>query len=84
MKCDSKTLIKIAAGLGVALAVAYFALPASHGFIWAAAPFLLFLVCPIAMIFMMKSMNSNTKDENAKVEESKVNSVAAEAKSDKT
>ncbi len=84
MNCDSKTLIKIAVGLGVALAVAYFALPASHPFILAAAPFLLFLVCPIAMIFMMKSMKGNTKDENARVEEGKVNSVVAEAKPDKT
>lgn len=71
MKCDSKMMVKIAAGLGVALAVAYFALPAAHAFILASAPLLVALICPVAMLFMMKGMNENRKDESARPDESK-------------
>jgi len=34
MKCDSKMLVKMAVWLGLGLAVAYFAIPAAHAFIW--------------------------------------------------
>lgn len=73
MKCDSKMMVKIAVGLGVALAVAvaYFALPAAHAFILASAPLLVALICPVAMLFMMKGMNENRKDESARPDESK-------------
>ena len=66
MKCDSKMMVKMAVALGVGLAVAYFALPAAQVFILASAPFLLALICPVAMFFMMKSMNGNKPDERAK------------------
>ena len=66
MNCDSRTMIKIAIGLGAALAVAYVAWPAAHAFIVASAPILLALSCPLAMIFMMKGMNSESKDARAK------------------
>lgn len=84
MNCDLKTIMKIGVGLGIVLTAVYFALPASHAFILASAPFLLFLACQIAMIFMMKGMNGATKDESAKVEEGKVNSVMGETGPDKT
>ncbi|TBR72410.1 MAG: DUF2933 domain-containing protein [Burkholderiaceae bacterium] len=71
MKCDSKMMVKMAVGLGVGLAVAYFALPAAHAFILASAPFLVALICPAAMLFMMKSMNDNKKDESASPDEKK-------------
>ena len=74
MNCDFKTMIKIAVGLGAALAVAYVAVPAAQAFIPASAPLLLALVCPIAMIFMMKSMNGGKNDESAKPDESKMKS----------
>ena len=69
MKCDAKTMIKVAAGLGVALAVAYVTLPSAHTFILASAPILLALACPLAMVIMMfamKGTNSSKKDDNAK------------------
>ncbi len=71
MKCDSKMMVKIAAGLGLALAVAYFALPAAHAFVVASAPFLVALICPVAMLLMMKGMNENKKGESAQPGESK-------------
>ncbi len=74
MKCDSKMMVKIAVGLGVALAVAYFALPAAHAFILASAPLLVALICPVAMLFMMKGMNENKKEESARPDESKAGS----------
>lgn len=66
MKCDSKMMLKIAGGLGVALGVAYFTLPAAQALILASAPILLALICPVAMLLMMKTMNGSTKDEGAK------------------
>ncbi len=71
MKCDSKMMVKIAVWLGVGLVAAYFTLPAAHAFILASAPFLVTLICPIAMLFMMKSMTENKKDESAHPGESK-------------
>ncbi|TAL71638.1 MAG: DUF2933 domain-containing protein [Burkholderiaceae bacterium] len=71
MKCDSKMMVKTAAGLGLALAAAYFALPTAHAFIVASAPFLVTLICPVAMLLMMKGMNENKKGESAQPGESK-------------
>lgn len=66
MKCDSKMMLKIAGGLGVALGVAYFTLPAAQALILASAPILLALICPVAMLLMMKTMNGSSRDEGAK------------------
>jgi len=69
MKCDAKTMINVAAGLGIALAVAYVALPSAHAFILASAPILLALACPLAMgvmMFAMKGMNGGNKDDSPK------------------
>ena len=74
MKCDSKMMVKMAVGLGVGLAVAYFALPAAQALVLASAPFLVVLICPVAMFFMMKGMNGNKPDERAKPGESKAES----------
>ncbi|CAN7767789.1 DUF2933 domain-containing protein [Variovorax sp. LjRoot175] len=83
MNCDFKTMIKIAVGLGAALAVAYFAVPAAHAFILASAPLLLTLVCPIAMILMMKGMNGSKNDERSKLDESKMKSWVGDADPDR-
>lgn len=74
MKCDSKMMVKVGVGLGFGLVVAYFALPAAQVLILASAPFLVVLICPVAMLFMMKGMNGNKKDESAKPGESKAES----------
>ena len=66
MKCDTKTMLKTAAALSLALAVAYFTLPAARAFILASAPILLALICPVAMLLMMGNMNGNKKDDGAK------------------
>lgn len=84
MNCDFKTMIKIAVGLGAALAVAYFAVPAAHAFILASAPLLLALVCPIAMILMMKGMNGSKNDERSKLDESKMKSGVGDADPDRS
>ncbi len=66
MKCDAKLMVKMAVWLGAGLAVAYFALPAAQVLILASAPFLVALICPVAMLFMMKGMNGGKQDERAK------------------
>ena len=71
MKCDTKTILKIAGVLGIALTAAYFTVPAAQTFILASAPLLLFLICPLSMLFMMKAMNGSQKDDSEKTAESK-------------
>lgn len=83
MKCDSKMMVKMAVWLGIGLVVAYFAVPATHAFILASAPFLVALICPVAMFFMMKGMNGNQKDESANPGEKKAESGVHDADSDK-
>ncbi|PLC52745.1 DUF2933 domain-containing protein [Pollutimonas nitritireducens] len=65
MKCDMKTMMKTALGLGVVVAVAYATMPAARGWIAAGAPFLFLLICPLMMFFMMKGMHSCDKDQRA-------------------
>jgi len=83
MKCDSKMMVKMAVWLGVGLAVAYFALPAAQALILASAPFLVALICPVAMLFMMKGMSGSKQDESAKPGESKAESGVRDADPDK-
>ena len=56
--CSIKTLIKIALGLVAFLIAGYVIFPQSHAWIVTVAPYLLFLACPLAMVFMMKGMNT--------------------------
>ena len=58
MQCDTKTMIKTGLGLGGVVVAAYVFVPDARALIDMAAPFLLFLLCPISMLFMMKSMKS--------------------------
>jgi hypothetical protein len=83
MKRDAKMMVKMAVWLGVGLAVAYFALPAAQSFILASAPVLVALICPVAMLLMMKGMNGSKKDESTKPGESKAESGVCDADLDK-
>lgn len=57
MKCNSRTMFSVAAGLLGAAAIAYFAVPAAQAFILASLPVLIALVCPLSMLVMMKVMH---------------------------
>ncbi len=74
MHCNFKTMVKLTAGLGVILAVAYFALPEASAWLLASTPVLLALVCPVSMLAMMFAMKgkdnaADRKDERAKLDE---------------
>jgi len=67
MNC-SKTMIKVATGLGVVATVLYFALPQAQSLILANAPLLLVLACPISMgvmMWMMRGSNDTKRSEPA-------------------
>lgn len=66
MKCDTKTMIKTAIGMGLLGVIGYFALPQFRSFIVGISPFLLALACPLSMIIMMKGMNSHQKEQEKK------------------
>lgn len=68
MRCDSKTMLKAAAWLGVALVVTYLALPAARTYIVFSAPLLLLLICPVGML-LMKAMNGRGDDDGAQPDE---------------
>ena len=59
MNCNAKTMIKLAAGLGLLAVVGYFTVPQFRTLIVGIFPLLLTLLCPLSMIFMMKGMNSH-------------------------
>ena len=60
MNCNTNTMLKVAAGLGVILGAAYFTLPAAQSLILAYGPLLLALICPISMGVMMLMMNRSS------------------------
>jgi hypothetical protein len=66
MQCDTKTMLKVGAGIGVALAIAYFAMSAFRIWIVGSTPILLSLICPLSMLFMMKGMSSCSKESETK------------------
>jgi hypothetical protein len=90
MHCSFKTMIKFAAGIGVVLAVAYFALPDARAWLLASAPVLLALACPLAMgamMFMTQGKNSNaaaSKNQCAKSGDTTPNAHAGDAVPDKS
>jgi len=58
-----KTMITSGVVLLVVLAAAYAAFPQFRTLVLSGGPFLLFLLCPLSMFFMMKSM-SHSKDDH--------------------
>lgn len=65
MRCNAKTMIKIGAALGAALALAYALMPDARALVLAGAPALLLLLCPISMIAMMAMMRPAAGDKPA-------------------
>ena len=61
MMCNKQTMIKTGIGLVAVVAIAYAALPQFRVFILGLSPFLLSLLCPLSMFFMMKGMASHQK-----------------------
>ena len=61
MKC-TKTMVVTGVALLAALALAYTALPQFRTLVVSAGPYLLFLLCPLSMLFMMKGMHSSNDD----------------------
>jgi hypothetical protein len=59
MKCNLKSMLVTAFALAFTAATAYFLFPGAKAFILAGAPLLLLLVCPVAMLLMMKSMSGD-------------------------
>lgn len=63
MKCNMKTMITSGIILLVGLAATYAAFPQFRALVLSVGPTLLFLLCPLSMLFMMWSMRSS-KDEH--------------------
>jgi hypothetical protein len=56
MACNMKTMMKIGGGMLAAAGVAYVLLPQFRELIVALSPALIFLLCPLSMLFAMKAM----------------------------
>lgn len=65
MKCNMKTMVTSGVVLLVALAATYAALPQFRALILGVGPTLLFLLCPLSMLFMMWSMRSGKDDHRS-------------------
>lgn len=57
MNCNMKTMLKVGLGMLLVTGIAYAALPEFRTWILAASPTLLFLLCPLSMLFCMKMMH---------------------------
>lgn len=69
MKCNKKMMIRMGVGIAVMLAITYIFFPNMRTLAIASAPLLISLICPLAMIFMMKGMSTcNNKQSNAEAE----------------
>lgn len=65
MTCSFKTMMKVGVALVVAVAIGYAAVPAIREWLVAFSPFLFLLVCPLAMVLMMRGMSAH--DSNSTV-----------------
>ena len=78
MKC-TKTMLTAGAIILAALALAYVALPQFRALLVSAGPYLLFLLCPLSMMFMMKGMQSNNDRQVASSDTPRERLTAEEA-----
>lgn len=56
MTCNKQTMWKVGIGMLIVFGIAYAALPELRTWMLAAAPTLVFLLCPLSMLFAMKMM----------------------------
>ncbi|SMP72361.1 DUF2933 domain-containing protein [Noviherbaspirillum suwonense] len=56
--CNAKTMLKMGLVMLAVVGITYVALPDFRDWILAASPTLLFLLCPLSMLFCMKMMHS--------------------------
>ena len=63
MKCDLKTMLKIGGVLAILLVGGFIVFPQFRPAVIGLAPFALFALCPLAMIFGMKGMSGDHKAE---------------------
>lgn len=64
MRC-TKTMVWLAGGFAVVAATAYFTLPQMRDWVLASLPVLIVLLCPLSMLFMMKSMHGANNSKEA-------------------
>ena len=54
-------MLKIGAAMAILVVAGYFAFPQFHPIILSLAPFAIFAICPVSMIFCMKEMTKKDK-----------------------
>ena len=82
MICNKQTMLKGAIGLLLAAGIAYVALPEFRSWIVAAAPTLLFLLCPLSMLAcMIMNGQSGQNGQNCQPSPSPDKDVTANAAS---
>ena len=64
MKCNLKTMLRIAAPLMAVLAIGYWAVPGYRAAILGLIPFATALLCPISMFIMMWFMHRREEPHN--------------------
>lgn len=64
--CSPRTMVKIGVVLAVPLLAGFIFLPQFRVAILGLTPFALFALCPLSIIFCMKGMMGNKKDELCK------------------
>ncbi|MBU6460993.1 MAG: DUF2933 domain-containing protein [Proteobacteria bacterium] len=75
MICNKRTMIRSGIGLAAVVVIAYTTLPQFRNIILGLTPFLLFLLCPLSMFFMMKGMG-HTKNHSQGSKEQALNQEA--------
>jgi hypothetical protein len=68
MKC-TKTMLTTGVALLAVLALAYAALPQFRTLVLGLGPYLLILLCPLSMLFMMIGMRSSKDDHRPSTDE---------------
>ena len=66
MKCSLKTMLSVAGVAFVAAGAAFLAFEEARTAIVASLPFLLVLLCPLSMLFMMKALHTAGAQQQVK------------------
>lgn len=62
--CSPKTMLKIGVAITIPLAIGFIAFPQFRPWLISIAPFAVFLLCPLSMLFMGSSMMGGNKNSN--------------------